>query len=418
MAKDPSIQRMLLWRVALATLVVAAVASAAVAYRERGRTEQLVSERALQGAALVRLQLLPELDAGLTDHAAVQRFLDRLLSSPAGASSGRFVAVRILDAAGAEVAGVALPGVGAAQAAGLVPVDVPLRDGSGRVAGHVKAWFEVSPEGRAEAGGRLASAVGLAIAIVLATAALLYPIVARLLGRLEVLSRSLMEANLSTLGLVGSAIAKRDSDTDAHNFRVTVYAVRIGEAAGLGEADLRALTKGAFLHDVGKLGIRDAILLKPGRLDAAEFAEMKQHVAHGLDIVARSDWLQDTLPVVGHHHEKFDGSGYGAGLRGEEIPLAARIFAVADVFDALTSRRPYKEPLPVAEALSILEQGRGTHFDPGVLDRFAAMAGDLHRRYGGADEQPARDEVAALVDRFFRGDLGALLPPGDQAARG
>ena len=110
---------------------------------------------------------------------------------------------------------------------------------------------------------------------------------------------------------------------------------------------MRALLKGAFLHDVGKLGIRDAILLKPGKLDAAEFGEMKRHVAHGLDIIERSSWLRDATAVVGHHHEKWDGSGYGTGSAARQIPLPARIFAVADVFDALTSRRPYKEPLSV-----------------------------------------------------------------------
>jgi HD-GYP domain-containing protein (c-di-GMP phosphodiesterase class II) len=167
---------------------------------------------------------------------------------------------------------------------------------------------------------------------------------------------------------------------------------------------------------VGKLGIRDAVLLKPGKLDAAEFGEMKLHVAHGLDIIGRSSWLRDARAVVGHHHEKWDGSGYGGGLRGEAIPRVARIFAVADVFDALASRRPYKEPLPVDEALAILEQGRGTHFDPGVLDLFAPMARELHRRVGGDDPAAARAEVTDLMQRHFRGNLGALLPDGAGAA--
>ena len=409
MARDRSIQRMLLVRVAAATAVVAAVATAAVVAREQGRTAQLVTERAQQSAGLLRLELQRELDAGLADHAAVQRFLDRLASSPAGAVSGRFVVVEIVDAGGARVAEVAMAGRAPTDTAGLIPVEVPLRDSAGRTAGRVKAKFEPSAEGVAEARRRLWGAVGLAVAIVLGTAALLYPVVARLLRRLEALSRSLLQANLETLGVVGSAIAKRDNDTDAHNYRVTVYAAHLGVAAGLPAAEMRLLLKGAFLHDVGKLGIRDAILLKPGRLDPAEFGEMKRHVDHGLDIIARSSWLKDAVSVVGHHHEKWDGSGYGSGLKGDQIPLAARIFAVADVFDALTSRRPYKEPLPVEEALAILEQGRGAHFDPGVLDLFAPLARPLHQRHAGEEGAGPRAEVGALLERYFQADLGALL---------
>jgi HD-GYP domain-containing protein (c-di-GMP phosphodiesterase class II) len=114
--------------------------------------------------------------------------------------------------------------------------------------------------------------------------------------------------------------------------------------------------------------------------------------------------------VVGHHHEKWDGSGYGTGLRAEGIPLAARVFAVADVFDALTSRRPYKEPMSVEEAMAILEHGRRSHFDPHVLDLFTGMAPELHRTFAGDAGEEAHAEVKALVERHFRGDLGALLP--------
>jgi HD-GYP domain-containing protein (c-di-GMP phosphodiesterase class II) len=183
----------------------------------------------------------------------------------------------------------------------------------------------------------------------------------------------------------------------------------MGESAGLDAPAMRALLKGAFLHDVGKLGIRDSILLKPGKLDVAEFGEMKHHVPHGLDIIERSSWLRDAAGVVGHHHEKWDGSGYGTGLRGEEIPLSARIFAVADVFDALTSRRPYKEPLSFEEAMAILEKGRGSHFDPAVLDLFSRMARELHGRLAGEEGETPRAEVAALMDRWFRSDLGSML---------
>ena len=129
-----------------------------------------------------------------------------------------------------------------------------------------------------------------------------------------------------------------------------------------------------FLHDVGKIGVRDSILLKPGRLDKDEYEIMKTHVRHGLDIVKRSAWLKDATDVVGYHHEKFNGEGYFENLAGEKIPIAARIFAIADVFDALTSERPYKKAFSLEQAISILKEGKETHFDPQLLDVFIDIA--------------------------------------------
>jgi putative two-component system response regulator len=126
------------------------------------------------------------------------------------------------------------------------------------------------------------------------------------------------------------------------------------------------------MHDVGKIGIPDAILLKPGKLDAAEWQIMKTHTEIGARILGEStsELLQAGEILARTHHEKWDGSGYPSGLSGEAIPLWGRIAAVADVFDALTSRRPYKEPFPPEKALQIMSEGRATHFDPGVLDVF------------------------------------------------
>jgi putative nucleotidyltransferase with HDIG domain len=239
------------------------------------------------------------------------------------------------------------------------------------------------------------------VAIVVVTTLLIYPVIQRLLTRLADLSEQLLDANLATLSLLGAAIAKRDSDTDAHNYRVTLYSLHLGEAAGLADADMQALLKGAFLHDVGKIGIRDAVLLKPARLTAEEFDVMRTHVDHGLEMVRRSAWLADAAQVVGSHHEKVDGSGYPSGKRWDEIPIAARIFAIVDVFDALTSRRPYKEPLAFDEAVELLRQGRDTHFDGTLLDRFLAIAPDLYQRYGGREDQGIKDELGELARRQF-----------------
>lgn len=245
--------------------------------------------------------------------------------------------------------------------------------------------------------------------IVVVTSLLLYPVILSLINRLANFSERLLDANLETIQVLGNSIAKRDSDTDAHNYRVTLYAVHLAEAAGLDTDKVRGLIKGAFLHDVGKIGIRDHILHKPAKLDEAEFDIMKTHVNQGLEIINRSSWLDDAIDVVGSHHEKYDGSGYPQQLQGENIPLGARIFAITDVFDALTSRRPYKEPLSYEETMQILEQGRGTHFDPRMLDLFATVAEDLYQRYGGREDEKLQQELDRIVRRYFAAGLESLV---------
>ena len=213
---------------------------------------------------------------------------------------------------------------------------------------------------------------------------------------------NLLDSNLETLQVLGSAIAKRDSDTDAHNYRVTIFSVRLAEAAGLEKQSIQKLIKEAFLHDVGKIGVRDNVLLKPGRLDEEEFQVMKNHVRHGLDIVSRSHWLHDAKDVVGFHHEKYDGKGgYDAGLAGEDIPINARIFAIADVFDALTSKRPYKEPFSFEESVEILREGRGTHFDPALVNLFVAIAQPLYDLLSGKDDAVPREELGGIIEEYF-----------------
>ena len=125
-----------------------------------------------------------------------------------------------------------------------------------------------------------------------------------------------------------------------------------------------------FLHDIGKIAISDNILLKPAKLTNIEFEDMKTHVLHGVEIVQNNYWLKDAKDVILHHHEKVDGSGYPDGLQGDEIPYNARIFAVADVFDALTSKRPYKKPFSLDESMKIIMDDVGTHFDKNIVDSF------------------------------------------------
>ena len=215
---------------------------------------------------------------------------------------------------------------------------------------------------------------------------------------------NLLDSNLETLEVLGSAIAKRDADTDAHNYRVTIYAVRLAEAVGLDSQAIQSLIKGAFLHDVGKIGVRDNILLKPGRLDKDEFEMMKTHVRHGLDIVRRSAWLQDATDVVGYHHEKYNGQGYYENLAGKKIPIAARIFAIADVFDALTSERPYKKPFSYDKTMSILNEDKGTHFDPDLIDAFTQIAPDLYKEFSGREDDALKEQMKAIRDKYYAED--------------
>jgi HD-GYP domain-containing protein (c-di-GMP phosphodiesterase class II) len=155
--------------------------------------------------------------------------------------------------------------------------------------------------------------------------------------------------------------------------------------------------------------VPDDVLLKPGKLTEEEFEVMKRHVDHGVDIVKRSEWLEDARPIVGAHHEKFDGSGYFLGRRGEEIPVAARIFALADVFDALTSERPYKDPYSYEESMQILEAGRGTHFDPFLLDAFTEIARGMFIEFAGHDLDKPRSELGDIVRRYFQMEVDDLV---------
>ena len=215
------------------------------------------------------------------------------------------------------------------------------------------------------------------------------------------LSSKLMHSNIELMEVLGSAIAKRDSDTDLHNYRVCLYSIRFAEACGFSDQDIRVVITGAFLHDVGKIGISDTILLKPAKLTAEEFATMKKHVQLGTDIIAKSSWLDGARDIVEFHHEHFDGSGYLAGLKGELIPLAARLFAIVDVFDALTSQRPYKMPLPLLEALQILGDGRGSHFDPTLLAVFEKIAVELHTEISQLPEMELRKRLHNRVTDYF-----------------
>jgi HD-GYP domain-containing protein (c-di-GMP phosphodiesterase class II) len=151
---------------------------------------------------------------------------------------------------------------------------------------------------------------------------------------------------------------------------VTAYAVRLGQEMGLSRDELRELARGALLHDVGKIGIPDAILNKPAKLTDAEYEEMKQHVQHGYQMLRHIEFLQPALAVVRYHHERWEGGGYPHGIAGREIPVFALIFAVCDTYDAITSNRPYRRGRSYTEARAEIIRCRGTQFSPEVVDTF------------------------------------------------
>lgn len=164
----------------------------------------------------------------------------------------------------------------------------------------------------------------------------------------------------------------RDPETGAHIQRMAHYSSLIAASLGQDEGQQKLMLQAAPMHDVGKIGIPDYILLKPGRLTPEEFQVMKGHARLGFELLqgSASPVLQAGAEIAHSHHEKFDGSGYPQGLAGEAIPLSGRIVAVADVFDALTSERPYKRAWPLEDARAFLENGRGNHFDPACVDAF------------------------------------------------
>jgi HD-GYP domain-containing protein (c-di-GMP phosphodiesterase class II) len=176
--------------------------------------------------------------------------------------------------------------------------------------------------------------------------------------------------NVQTVAALAAAVEVKDRETQGHNVRVADYAVGIGRELGLPAAQLRTLARGALLHDVGKLGVPDAILHKAGALSAEEWAVIRRHPEIGADILRRAGGFSSELEAVLHHHERVDGSGYPHGLRGEGIPLTARIVAVADTFDVLTSDRAYRRGRSRDEALAVIREECGAHLDERVVNAF------------------------------------------------
>jgi HD-GYP domain-containing protein (c-di-GMP phosphodiesterase class II) len=189
--------------------------------------------------------------------------------------------------------------------------------------------------------------------------------------------RRLQQTYLATLDSLALAVEGRDGKTAGHSHRVAHYAGVLGEALGLPAGARRDLHYGSLLHDIGKIGIPDAILNKPGKLTRAEWEIMRRHPEIGTRLVAGVEFLRPALPIILAHHERWDGRGYPRGLAAEAIPLGARIFQVADTLDAIVSDRPYRRSQPLEAALEEIRRHAGTQFDPSVVETLERLAPNL-----------------------------------------
>jgi putative nucleotidyltransferase with HDIG domain len=195
-----------------------------------------------------------------------------------------------------------------------------------------------------------------------------------------------------TLEALGGALDLKDAETEGHSRRVTVFTIAIAKAMGLSKEQIDVIARGAFLHDIGKMAIPDAILRKPGKLDANEVTIMQEHCYHGYQILKRIPFLKEAAEIVYAHQERFDGTGYPRQLKGEDIPLGARIFSVADTLDAITSDRPYRAAQSLTAAREEIKVWSGRQFDPEVVTIFLSMP---EKMWSGL-----RKDVDSQVNRF------------------
>ena len=187
---------------------------------------------------------------------------------------------------------------------------------------------------------------------------------------LEKTNKRLEQAYLESIQTLRYTVEAKDTYTRGHSDRVSEYSILIGEKMGLSENDIQTLMVGGIFHDIGKIGISDSILLKETKLTDSEYNEIKKHPSIGKNILSNTKIFQNLIPIVYYHHERFDGTGYPEGLSGNEIPLLARIVSVADAFDAMTSKRSYRNDLSIPEAIEELKRCSGSQFDPNITKVF------------------------------------------------
>jgi len=215
-------------------------------------------------------------------------------------------------------------------------------------------------------------------------------LVAERTQQLSIALQDLEQSYDYTLEALGGALDAKDAETEGHCQRVTAFTITIARAMGVEKGLLRHIARGAFLHDIGKMGVPDSILTKPGPLTAEEREIMRRHCDIGFAVLERIPFLKEAAEIVLSHQECYDGSGYPRGLKGEQIPLGARIFAVADTLDAMISDRPYRKALPISAAREEIQRFSGKQFDPRVVDVFMAQPESLWRELHDKTGDPFR----------------------------
>jgi ribonuclease P protein subunit RPR2 len=193
-------------------------------------------------------------------------------------------------------------------------------------------------------------------------------------------AQQLRRSYKATVRALSNAVEARDAYTGQHAERVAAYGLAIARATGINVADEPQLEFGFLLHDIGKVGVPDEILFKPAALSQEEFDRIARHAEIGAAILGHVDFLDEAMLIVRHHHERWDGTGYPDGLKGEKIPLAARVFAIADALDALTTDRPYRKAVGWAAAREVIREGSGSQFDPAVVRAYETIGDETFRR--------------------------------------
>jgi putative nucleotidyltransferase with HDIG domain len=211
-------------------------------------------------------------------------------------------------------------------------------------------------------------------------------------AQLEAAMSSLERSYDITLEALGDALDLKDAETEGHSKRVTAFTIAIAKAMGLSKEEIAVIARGAFLHDIGKMAIPDAILRKPAKLEPEEVAIMREHCYRGYQMLRKIPFLQEAAEIVYSHQERYDGTGYPRGLKGEEIPLGARMFSVADTLDAITSDRPYRPAQSLDAAREEIQRWSGRQFDPMVVKTFMSMPPNIW--------QDLRKQIDAEIYRF------------------